>query len=188
MRERNFTCVSPELRQERSSLYHGGAFVVGASSDLAHNAVRWYLREGFAVVSPEYRMAPHVNLLEIRQDILDSYLYIQQELNDKLQQLSNGSAPRLDTKRCLSSGGSAGGSSCLYLALEIEKYNKTASQDQQVPQLRGVIPAYPFCDPEGFNAAPRKALEERAQRECPEDWAILKQVYDEPTCVDFKTK
>jgi acetyl esterase/lipase len=41
-----------------ASLYHGGAFTVGASSDLAHHQVQWYLRQGFAVVSPEYRLVP----------------------------------------------------------------------------------------------------------------------------------
>lgn len=115
-------------------------------------------------------------------------MFICSRLNDKLSELSGGKAPKLDVQRSISSGGSAGGSSCLYLALEILKYNDDMSDpSKKLPVLRGVIPAYPFCEPDGQDVA-RSVLEERSRKECPEDWELLKQVYDEPTAVDFKTK
>ncbi|SCZ94988.1 BZ3500_MvSof-1268-A1-R1_Chr11-3g03526 [Microbotryum saponariae] len=63
---------------------HGGAFSVGASSDLAHHQVRYLLSKGFAVLSPEYRLAPHVKQSACREDVLDAFIFYQTKLNDVL--------------------------------------------------------------------------------------------------------
>lgn len=126
---------------------------------------------------------------EIRQDLLDSYLYIQHQLNDKLAELSDGKAPKLDTAKCVSAGGSAGGSSCLFLAMEIRDYNAKRDAAQKLNNLRGILPAYPMCDPDdGYVNTPRSKLEELAKQNCPDDWLLIRKVFDGPAICDFKTK
>jgi acetyl esterase/lipase len=126
---------------------------------------------------------------DIRQDLLDSYLYIQHNLNDKLAELSEGKAPKIDTARCISAGGSAGGSSCLFLAMEIRDYNAKQDAAGKVNNLRGILPAYPMCNPDdGYKNTPRSELEQRAKQDCPDDWLVIQDVFKGPTICDFKTK
>lgn len=53
--------------------------------------------------------------IEIRQDLLDAYIYIQQQLNDKLTEQLKVDHPIIDIQRCIAFGGSAGATSCLCL-------------------------------------------------------------------------
>lgn len=89
------------------------AFTTGASSDIPHNQVRYLLASGFVVCSPEYRLSPHVLQSAAHEDVFDSYLYIQRELQGVLRE--QGNPITLDLERCYSQGGSAGGTSALRL-------------------------------------------------------------------------
>lgn len=55
-----------------------------------------------------------MSLKEIRADLIDAYVYIQEKLNDAVQKERKGS-PLIDTTRCCVTGGSAGGSATMWL-------------------------------------------------------------------------
>jgi acetyl esterase/lipase len=89
-------------------MIHGGAWSIGGSGHLPPDQVTYLLEEGFAVVSPEYRLAPHVKLAECVEDLLDAYRFVQNGLNEVL-------GTELDVKRTCVMGWSAGGTGTLLL-------------------------------------------------------------------------
>ena len=89
-------------------MIHGGAWSIGGSGHLPPDQITYLLEEGFAVVSPEYRLAPHVKLAECVEDLLDAYRFVQNGLNQVLK-------TELDTKRTCVMGWSAGGTGTLLL-------------------------------------------------------------------------
>lgn len=101
-------------------MIHGGAWSVGASSDLAHNQVHYYLDNGYCCVSPEYRLCPHVKQADCRQDVLDAYAFVHDRLNGELEKASGGKAPRVKSNRVFATGGSAGGTASVALVSIID--------------------------------------------------------------------
>lgn len=60
------------------------------------------------------QLIPSVTLKEIREDLFDAYVYIQEKLNDAIQ-ASRDDSPLIDTTRCCVTGGSAGGAATMWL-------------------------------------------------------------------------
>jgi len=79
---------------------HGGALIVGSRADVPAQLLYLCKREGFILISLDYRLAPEVKLPAIAEDIRDAFRWIHKE------------GPRLfqvDLDRIVVSGGSAGG-------------------------------------------------------------------------------
>lgn len=87
---------------------HGGAFTIGASTDIPPDQVHYLLSQGIVVISVEYRLLPHVRSKDIRQDLLDAYIWIQKDLNGIL-------GLELDTERIALFGWSGGATSITFL-------------------------------------------------------------------------
>ena len=83
---------------------HGGALILGNRGMIPAQHVERLLREGFAVVSIDYRLAPETKLPGIVSDIEDAYRWVRQEGSEQFA---------LDRDRIAVVGRSAGG----YLAL-----------------------------------------------------------------------
>ncbi|KAJ9116268.1 hypothetical protein QFC24_006785 [Naganishia onofrii] len=169
--------VSADSKVPLAIMIHGGAFTMGASSDVPDNQVRHYLKNGMAVVSLEYRMVPHVTQVEIRDDLMDAYHFIQQKLNSRLAEELGIERDVVDTQRIILFGGSAGGTSVLCLAGDIEKYN--SENAEALPQVKAILCAYPLTDPDNHFAQPKQAWAEKTSKMFPDDWELIK---------DFPTK
>jgi len=79
---------------------HGGALVMGGRRSVPRNITELCRNEGYALVSPDYRLAPEVKLPAIIEDVQDGFRWIREQ------------GPKLfnaDTKRVVVTGGSAGG-------------------------------------------------------------------------------
>lgn len=83
---------------------HGGALILGDRGMIPAQHVERLLREGFAVVSIDYRLAPETKLPGIVSDIEDAYQWVRQDGSEQFG---------LDGDRIAVVGRSAGG----YLAL-----------------------------------------------------------------------
>lgn len=138
-------------------MIHGGAFSLGASDGIPYNQARYLLSKGFALVSPDYRFLPHVTHKEIREDLIDVYKWIQNDLNQRLKEL--GSKASVDGTRACVMGWSAGGTSTVWLASDVQRYNDTNTP--KLPPLKACIPTYPLVEGSGGMAQSRKAFDER---------------------------
>jgi acetyl esterase/lipase len=58
---------------------HGGALIFDSRNDLSSDQRKMYLKEGYTVISIDYRLAPESKLTEIMQDIEDAYHWIRSE-------------------------------------------------------------------------------------------------------------
>lgn len=103
-----------DLTNSTALYFHGGNFVLGNKDMLSPDYVDELLGLGFgAVVSPNYRLGPTVSLLNGPVgDARDSYLWSQTELPTRLAEDSN---VKLDGKRIVAIGHSAGGTLALLL-------------------------------------------------------------------------
>ncbi|KAJ9105837.1 hypothetical protein QFC19_003407 [Naganishia cerealis] len=153
-------------------MIHGGAFTMGASSDVPYNQVEHYLKNGMAVVSLEYRMVPHVTQFDIRDDLLDAYHFIQQRLNGRLAEELGIENDLIKTQEVVLFGGSAGGTSVLCLAADIEKFN--SENTSALPQVKAILCAYPLTDPNNHFAQPKEVWAEKAPEMFPDDWDLMK--------------
>ena len=85
--------------------FHGGGFIFGNRDQGLHNQLKEkFLKENFAVVSADYRLAPETKLNEILKDVQDLIKWLREK---GLQEFN------IDTNKIAVVGGSAGG----YLAL-----------------------------------------------------------------------
>lgn len=83
---------------------HGGAMIVGSRTSIPQNLLELCRKEGYALVSIDYRLAPGVKLVDIIEDVKDSVRWIR----------GRAAALHLDPKKLVVTGGSAGG--CLTMA------------------------------------------------------------------------
>ncbi len=83
---------------------HGGALIFGSREDIIEEQVKNYIKEGFSVLSIDYRLAPESKLKDIVLDIRDALEWARVELSKKHD---------IDTGRIAVIGSSAGA----YLAL-----------------------------------------------------------------------
>lgn len=79
---------------------HGGALIGGNRKDIKPEQLDFYLNNGFAVASPDYRLAPETKLPGIIEDIQDAYAWLRNEGCPLFQ---------LDSRRIAVIGHSAGG-------------------------------------------------------------------------------
>ncbi|RSH85732.1 hypothetical protein EHS25_003873 [Saitozyma podzolica] len=84
---------------------HGGGFLHGDHLRPMIWHSRGFLERGIHVVSISYRFAPHVSFREILGDCLDAYAWCQAHLANIMRRHGR----RIDMDRCVSVGGSAGG-------------------------------------------------------------------------------
>ncbi|WWD17984.1 hypothetical protein CI109_102430 [Kwoniella shandongensis] len=136
--------------------FHGGGLLQGNKENLPPHFRRlpsFTLGSGdehVAVISPNYRLAPQVPILEILSDVTALLTYIRTKLNDRLTKEGKGEH-KIDTGRICLSGGSAGGYLALIAGMEVPKEVK----DEEVGGYRGVdvnsgikclAPFYPITD------------------------------------------
>jgi acetyl esterase/lipase len=87
--------VRPVLAQ-----FHGGALIMGGRAGVPRNLLDLCTKEGFALVSFDYRLAPEVKLPAIVEDVEDALRWLRQ----KGPELAH-----VDPDRLVVTGGSAGG-------------------------------------------------------------------------------
>ncbi|KAF2098479.1 alpha/beta-hydrolase [Rhizodiscina lignyota] len=109
--------------------YHGGGLLNGSRAAVKPHTYS-PLEHGYALVSPDYRLAPQVPAREILTDVLDCLSFVR----DKLQEhVPASSGITFDKSRICVSGSSAGG----YISLLAGLYS-------DVPKV--LLPIYPMTD------------------------------------------
>ena len=135
--------------------FHGGGLLQGNKENLPPHLRRLPSlplaksgkEEHVAVISPNYRLAPQVPILEILSDVTVLLEYVRTKLNDKLEKEGKGEN-FIDTDRICLSGGSAGG----YLAMMAGMQVSSRSTDETLGGYRGetgikcIAPFYPITD------------------------------------------
>jgi acetyl esterase/lipase len=79
---------------------HGGALIVGSRTSVPQQLLDLCRREGFALVSIDYRLAPEVKLPAIIEDVQDAFRWLRKQGSE---------LAHLDPDRVVVTGGSAGG-------------------------------------------------------------------------------
>jgi len=135
--------------------FHGGGLLQGNKENLPphfrrlpeHAYDKGGRSEHVAVISPNYRLAPQVPILDIFSDVTALLEFIRTKLNDRLKK--QGKAEHfIDPERICLSGGSAGG----YLALMGGMQVPPRASDESVGGYRGekgikcIAPFYPITD------------------------------------------
>lgn len=162
---------------------HGGAFTFGDSQWIfsEHNA--YLLKQGFAVVSIEYRLWPHAKLADQREDCVAAYDWIRSPdgLNKAL-----GDLGKVNGDRIFYYGGSGGGIASWYLTMDLLAQNK--------PLPKAIYVLYPITD---FNAPLSSSGEAISFDEIfkrasellsPEEQTALRTVLDGPTATRFNIR
>ncbi len=90
---------------------HGGALLMGNRSGVPGRLLELCRKEGFALVSIDYRLAPQVKLPGIIEDVKDALRWVREK---------GPEAARLDPKRIVVTGGSAGGYLTLMTGTAVE--------------------------------------------------------------------
>jgi len=70
-----FRCPDQEIRPAIIWI-HGGALIFDSRKDLSYEQLEMYLKEGYTIVSIDYRLAPESKLAEIIEDLADAYSWI----------------------------------------------------------------------------------------------------------------
>ena len=127
--------------------FHGGGLLQGNKENLPPHLRRLpgyaFGEESVAVISPNYRLAPQVPILDILDDITVLLSFIRTKLNDRLDQAGKDEH-RVDTSRICLSGGSAGAYLALITGLEMPK----SASNEEVGGYRGdggIRCIAPFC-------------------------------------------
>jgi acetyl esterase/lipase len=89
---------------------HGGALIMGSRNSVPANLLDLCRKEGFALISFDYRLAPEVKLPTIAQDIKDAFHWLREQ----------APALRIDPDRMVVAGGSAGGYLTLMTGVHIK--------------------------------------------------------------------
>jgi len=134
--EFNAVLILPDEFMERTEpgpvivFYHGGGFVFGSVASYMNLLVNAAKETGFAVMAPEYRLAP-VNPYPIPfQDCLKTALHI----------MKNGNEYNIDPSRVIIAGDSAGGNLALSVTLELINMHSTDGSVQTPKMLALVYP------------------------------------------------
>ena len=90
---------------------HGGALLMGNRNGIPGRLLELCRKEGFALVSIDYRLAPQVKLPGIIEDVKDALRWVREK---------GPEAARLDPKRIVVTGGSAGGYLTLMTGIAVE--------------------------------------------------------------------
>jgi acetyl esterase/lipase len=131
--------------------FHGGGLLQGNKENLSPHFRRLPQHpfptsngeEHVAVISPNYRLAPQVPIIDILSDITAIFDFVKTQLNSRLK-----GEYVIDTERICASGGSAGGYLALIAGLGVPK----SAKDEVVGGYRGeggikcIAPFYPITD------------------------------------------
>lgn len=90
---------------------HGGALLMGSRAGVPQNLSQLCREEKFALVSIDYRLAPQAKLPEIIEDLKDAFAWIRGK---------GAELERLDPKKVVVTGGSAGGYLTLMAGVAVE--------------------------------------------------------------------
>lgn len=134
--------------------FHGGGLLQGNKENLPphfrrlpeHSFQGPKGEEQVAVISPNYRLAPQVPIIDILSDVTALMTFVKTKLNDRLKK--EGKGYTIDTDRICLSGGSAGGYLALIAGLPVPK----SANDETVGGYRGeggikcIAPFYPITD------------------------------------------
>ena len=90
---------------------HGGALIMGGRGGVPRDLLDLCKSENFALVSIDYRLAPQAKLPQIIEDVQDAFRWIREKGPD---------TARLDPKKLVVSGGSAGGYLTLMTGICVE--------------------------------------------------------------------
>jgi len=127
--------------------FHGGGLLQGNKENLSPHLRRLptynYGSENIAVISPNYRLAPQVPILEILGDITTLLSFVRTKLNDRLSKTGQD-GHRIDTSRICLSGGSAGGYLALIAGIEMPK-SASAEEVGGYRGEEGIKCIAPFC-------------------------------------------
>ncbi|KAJ9115397.1 hypothetical protein QFC22_005152 [Naganishia vaughanmartiniae] len=115
-----------------------------------------------------------VTQFDIRDDLMDAYHFIQQKLNSQIAEELDIKHEVVNTQSIILFGGSAGGTSVLCLAADIEKYNNNSENTEKLPQVKAILCAYPLTDPNNHFAEPKAVWAEKTSKMFPEDWELIK--------------
>jgi hypothetical protein len=132
--------------------FHGGGLLQGNKENLPPHLRRLPTHvypdgESAAVISPNYRLAPQVPIIDILSDVTALIAYVRNKLNERLVKEGQGEH-KIDTSRICLSGGSAGGYLALIGGLEVPKESK----EEAIGGYRGetgikcIAPFYPITD------------------------------------------
>lgn len=180
-------------------MIHGGAWSIGGSGHLPPDQITYLLEQGFAVVSPEYRLAPHVKLAECVEDLLDAYRFVQNGLNQVLK-------TELDVKRTCVMGWSAGGTGTLLLVSRLAFPCRLLPASSAGPHCtyisyiccqtdaiirnglerpRAILPTYPKTDNQQGWSEPMQAFTDALTDE---EKVALDKLLAEPVCTNYPIK
>lgn len=90
---------------------HGGALLMGNRSGVPRNLIDLCRREGFALISIDYRLAPQVKLPSIIEDVKDAFRWIRSP---------GAEIAHLDPRKLIVAGGSAGGYLTLMTGIAVD--------------------------------------------------------------------
>jgi acetyl esterase/lipase len=132
--------------------FHGGGLLQGNKENLPPHLRRLPQHsfagdQHIAVISPNYRLAPQVPIIDILSDITSVFSFVKTRLNDQLKKEGRGEYV-IDTERICVSGGSAGGYLALIAGIQVPK----SASDEVVGGYRGeggikcIAPFYPITD------------------------------------------
>jgi acetyl esterase/lipase len=136
--------------------FHGGGLLQGNKENLPPHFRRlpthaYPSGESVAVISPNYRLAPQVPILDILSDITALLEFVRVKLNDKLEKGGFG-GHKIDTERICLSGGSAGGYLALIAGLAVPKESNLEALGGYRGELgtttgiKCLAPFYPITD------------------------------------------
>lgn len=132
--------------------FHGGGLLQGNKENLPPHFRRlpqtpFDNSESVAVISPNYRLAPQVPIIDILSDVTTLVTFVRTKLNERVARAGKGEN-RIDTERICLSGGSAGG----YLAMIGGMLMPGSLTEEEVGGYRGekgikcIAPFYPITD------------------------------------------
>ena len=94
-------------------IYHGGGLVVGSSEIIPNAQVSYLAEQGFAVVLPNYRLAPQVTAKDAFADSEEAYDWT---INDLPGIMKSEHSVELDSGKVVAMGHSSGGTLALHMA------------------------------------------------------------------------
>ena len=93
-------------------IYHGGGLLIGSSEIIPQPQIEWLASQGFAVVIPNYRLAPQVDGKTAYRDSEHAYEW---SVSSLAEIMSAQHEVKLDSTRVVSMGHSTGGTIALHI-------------------------------------------------------------------------
>lgn len=81
--EGDFYCTN-QIKRPVLLYVHGGGLFFGSKEDINLTIVEFYLKAGYNIFSINYRLAPEVKISNIKEDIIQAYLWLEQNTDSNL--------------------------------------------------------------------------------------------------------